>query len=523
MAEPGGAPPDPGRDTEGVRAVGAKLVLAASVVLGALLSAAESYAPREQDGRAERPMTAIPLDGCVTSECHSDVKGQPVLHGPLYVDACDACHALTDAEQHIFADSREREALCTWCHEVQVPELGSLHEPVGTGECLSCHDPHGGVDRNLMRAGPHEQLCAGCHVDTRSGVRVAHHAEMTGGCLACHDPHASRNQKLLIEEGRDLCLGCHVLVDLQIELLHVAHQPAQRDCLICHDPHATDVPGMLVKDPERLCTGCHEEVRHTIDESSSQHAVVTNERACLNCHDPHASDHSRLLKQETMALCFECHDRTQEREGGGVVMGIKREIDQGRSVHGPVANGDCVTCHQIHGGQHDRLLRAEYATGAYEAFDDQAYSLCFECHDRSLAEHETATAVTSFRNGDRNLHHVHVAQEERGRTCHVCHDPHAGVSAHHIRGSVPFGPSGWELPIAWSMTENGGFCTAACHGTLEYDRVQPVEYPEFPAGQETRWPRPTGEASAPGEGGSSNPDDDDAEEPIRDRKDPSKP
>lgn len=452
---------------------------------------------------AQRPTTVIARDGCVTAECHSEVKQNPFLHGPLYVNACDACHELTDAAQHSYKPARPTEQLCTYCHEFDFPELGSSHEPAASGECVACHDPHGGAERTLLRAGPYEDLCNNCHAESRGGTRLAHHPDLTGSCRSCHEPHASSNQKLLKVAGRDLCLGCHVVTGLQLDLLHVAHPPAQGDCLTCHDPHATDTPGMLIRDPQALCTGCHTGIASTISESTSQHAAVTGERACLNCHDPHASDHARLLKQETMPLCLECHDRTLEREEGGAVMNIQRELERGAALHGPVAEGDCVACHQIHGGDFDRLLKREYSTGAYSTFEDNSYSLCFECHDRSLAEEPTTNVVTGFRNGTQNLHHTHVSQQEKGRTCHVCHDPHAGSSEHHIRRSVPYGPSGWELPIAWSATTDGGSCAAACHAALEYNRATPVEYLDTPGGSKPRWPKAKG---APEESGGT-PDD----------------
>ncbi len=466
-----------------------KLACALTVACGLFVSSAMSRPPQEPGQGVQPPTTAVPLDGCVTSECHSGIKDRSFLHGPLYVNACDACHTLTDAEQHTYVDARPREATCLHCHELDFPELGSSHEPALTGECLACHDPHGGSERSLLRAVKGAESCAKCHDNSEGDAHVAHNPELAGACGACHDPHSSPNQKLLSAPGRDLCLGCHVVVGLQLDLLHTTHPPARSDCLICHDPHATDTPGMLIKSPESLCTGCHVEVRHMIDGAISQHAAVTNERSCLNCHDPHASDHVRLLREETMTLCFECHDRTQDREGGGIVADIELQIAKGASVHGPVEEGNCVACHQIHGGDFERLLRREYSIGAYTTFDEGSYSLCFGCHDRSLAAFEKAAVVTQFRNGDRNLHFVHVAKNEKGRTCHVCHDPHAGLNEHHLRGSVPYGPSGWKLPIAWSATENGGSCSAACHETLEYNRVEPVEYPEPPTDLKRTWPR----------------------------------
>ena len=99
-------------------------------------------------------------------------------------------------------------------------------------------------------------------------------------------------------------------------------------------------------------------------------------------------------------------------------------------------------------------------------------------------------ALTDFRNGDRNLHHVHVNRERKGRTCRACHETHASSRDKHIRDSVPFGEGGWELPIGFERRANGGSCAPGCHTPYAYDRVDPVPYepPATPA----RWPAEEG-------------------------------
>ena len=39
-----------------------------------------------------------------------------------------------------------------------------------------------------------------------------------------------------------------------------------------------------------------------------------------------------------------------------------------------------------------------------------------------------------------------------------------------IRTSVPFGSSGWKLPIRYTKTKHGGKCKVGCHVPREYDR-----------------------------------------------------
>jgi predicted CXXCH cytochrome family protein len=179
-----------------------------------------------------------------------------------------------------------------------------------------------------------------------------------------------------------------------------------------------------------------------------------------------------------MKLCFECHDKEITLPDGSKLANIKKIIETGKSLHGPVAQRDCTVCHQIHGSDHRRLLTNEYPTDLYYPFSESAYALCFSCHDKDLVLLERTTTVTNFRNGDQNLHYTHVNRDKKGRTCSVCHDAHAANRERHIRDSIPFGPKGWPLPIGYEKLPDGGQCLAGCHRAFKYDRVHPETYPD---------------------------------------------
>jgi predicted CXXCH cytochrome family protein len=78
--------------------------------------------------------------------------------------------------------------------------------------------------------------------------------------------------------------------------------------------------------------------------------------------------------------------------------------------------------------------------------------------------------LTSFRDGSYNLHFFHV-NNEKGRTCTACHDPHASDQAKHIRYEVPFGA--WSYPINFTKTPTGGRCVVGCHAPKKFDRQNP--------------------------------------------------
>jgi predicted CXXCH cytochrome family protein len=448
---------------------------AAMAVLAIAVGAAAAQPPARQP--AQPPTTVTPRDGCVTAECHPGVKQYPHLHGPVHVNACDSCHSLADAAKHTFQDVRARSEMCGLCHIVEAPRGDRQHTPFAKGECLTCHDPHGSVEVAMLRGSRYADACNTCHHDITGAHDRIHGPVSAGSCGACHTPHSGHLPNLLIAEGRDLCLRCHISTGLLIESRPVVHPPVLGDCRVCHDPHATDDPAMLVKDPASLCIECHSEIAHTMDDASNKHGALTTKRACLNCHAPHASDHPRLLRMDEKTLCFECHNTTVTLGDGTTLQNMQLVLSKGKSLHGAIAQWTCHACHGIHGGEHRRLLNAAFPSEIYSTFQDSSYALCFTCHDRQMVQLPQTETVTAFRNGDQNLHYVHVHRDTKSRSCRICHDSHAANRERHIRDEIPFGPAGWMLPIGYIATPDGGGCAAGCHVALKYSRTSPVVYP----------------------------------------------
>jgi hypothetical protein len=84
------------------------------------------------------------------------------------------------------------------------------------------------------------------------------------------------------------------------------------------------------------------------------------------------------------------------------------------------------------------------------------------------------TTLTKFRNGDLNLHYLHVNKDERGRTCRACHEVHAAKQKHQIRDGVPYGPSGYILKVNFTQTATGGTCERTCHAARSYTNSVPA-------------------------------------------------
>jgi len=192
------------------------------------------------------------------------------------------------------------------------------------------------------------------------------------------------------------------------------------------------------------------------------------ENACVSCHTPHAGEHEDLLLNPQKDTCLTCHAGVT-RKGATV-------------LHGPDNDGKCARCHEPHGGEHPALLVRPFPADQYVPYTDGEYALCFGCHKRELLEHPETSFATGFRDGEKNLHFVHVNNKQKGRSCKLCHDVHGTGSPKLIAETVPFGK--WSLPIKFVKTETGGGCSPGCHKPQFYDRKSPGRKPPAEAARD---------------------------------------
>lgn len=197
-----------------------------------------------------------------------------------------------------------------------------------------------------------------------------------------------------------------------------------------------------------------------------RHAAAEAEDGCLSCHSPHGSENGSLLVSPQRNLCLSCHDK-EVQSAQGTLQNMEALLEKYTNWHGPLKTGNCSGCHQPHGGENFRLLKKPFPKKFYSAFDTANYELCFSCHESALVQEERTTTLTKFRDGDHNLHFLHVNKEKRGRTCRACHEVHASSNPMHIRDTVPYGK--WDLPIQFNKTATGGSCLPGCHEREEYN------------------------------------------------------
>ena len=106
----------------------------------------------------------------------------------------------------------------------------------------------------------------------------------------------------------------------------------------------------------------------------------------------------------------------------------------------------------------------------YATFDLESYALCFRCHEKSLVLEANTTTLTDFRDGNVNLHFLHVNRQKKGRTCKTCHAIHGSDLPKHMASEVPFEGSQWSMPIRFVKSGDGGRCAPGCHKPLAYRR-----------------------------------------------------
>ena len=464
---------------------------------------------RMRDLKAPRFLMMLVLSGvtvvatgqeCATSDCHGDLLKQKVVHTAIE-DDCTTCHEGDDSHDFpAFPDPISE--LCFMCHD-DVTTGGNVHMALDMDGCLGCHNPHGGnYEKLLNEAIP--GLCFNCHDDNASGEHV-HAALDMDGCTGCHTPHSGDNAALLMEPMPVLCYQCH---DGDMFAGKFIHGPVGAgECTTCHSPHSTANPTLLTSPQPGLCTECHPDqdfsdgsgkmhtalgdgctgchsphasanemqlmepknemcamCHGTADEAlelAVPHGPVIEEGGCFQCHAPHGSAHGNNLEKGQPDLCVGCHD-------GSKVDGLNMSglLKASSILHSPVGDGECTACHGQHGSDNAAMLTAAYPDKFYTPYGEEAYELCFMCHDASAFD-ELESEDTGFRHGNRNLHYLHV-NKGKGRTCRACHDVHGTMKEHLVRETVTFGK--WQLPVGFQPTDGGGTCNAGCHKPYSYDR-----------------------------------------------------
>jgi predicted CXXCH cytochrome family protein len=445
-------------------------------------SAAEASADSTEDGTnravrpaalpepAPRPTGPLPEGaGCITEACHAPFERAPHIHGAVAAGDCGVCH-LPDQGNHTYPLAREGNDTCTFCHATG-GHRAYQHAAMEIG-CTTCHQPHVSDVKFLLTAPNVREVCLQCHLPDDDPYPHGPFAD--GECTACHRPHESDYRKLLRGgEGNEHCFTCHAEMAHALDTAPHIHDPALGACVDCHDPHASAHEYALWDSIEETCYACHAGMEQMIASALAPHAAVSTADSCANCHDAHVSGRPALLLDREDELCLQCHDVEMQATDGRVIPSMQTIIGERAFLHGPVRAGECSPCHNAHGADHSSLLRARFTSAFYAPFELGDYALCFNCHEREIVLAERTTTLTGFRDGDVNLHYVHVSRDRKGRTCRTCHDLHGSNLPRHLAETVPFEGSGWAMPIGFRATDTGGACAPGCHEPQTYNRSDP--------------------------------------------------
>jgi predicted CXXCH cytochrome family protein len=420
------------------------------VLAVAALSLAAAPAARADEAKAP--------DGCASAKCHATLLAGKVVHPPS--DSCDSCHESVTTPhpqkgKKTFKLSSEPPELCTACHDA-FGKKADVHPPVKEGMCTTCHDPHSSNEAKLLTQ-PLKGLCTSCH-DDKVNFPHMHGPVSAGDCTACHNPHESDIKPLLLKKDNDLCFGCHVDIQELVKKADV-HPALDGGCTSCHNPHGSAHPKLLAEDGAGVCFACHDGIGDKVQKSPVVHGAVKSEKGCASCHSPHASDNAKLLLTPQKETCLGCHK---------TIVTASMTV-----VHGPIKDGTCTACHDPHGGPNRKLLTGDFPADPYVPYTETSYALCFSCHKRDLLQYPDTSFATGFRDGERNLHYLHVNNKQKGRSCRMCHNLHGGTQPKLIADSVPFGK--WSLRLKFVKTETGGSCSPGCHKTQNYDRKAPAK------------------------------------------------
>jgi predicted CXXCH cytochrome family protein len=156
----------------------------------------------------------------------------------------------------------------------------------------------------------------------------------------------------------------------------------------CGGCHVEEGGKLGRKDQKTACYGCHDDFGKGGKAGIYLHGPVAAGE-CTSCHDPHFSARPKL--QKSGKGCMECHDAPSGK----------------KIVHAPVRSGQCAGCHDPHAGVAPKQLARH------------GNSLCTKCHENYHRVHRSAVARGAMTKLPRD-----VSRDGNDLSCHACHLPH---------------------------------------------------------------------------------------------------
>jgi predicted CXXCH cytochrome family protein len=382
-------------------------------------------------------------------------------------------------------------------------------------QCTTCHDPH--EDRYphfLVTDNAFSQLCVTCHrKDLWDGSAHATSAASwngippdpwpdsdlitvaENGCENCHRTHAAPAPERLLAAlpEEDVCYPCHsghvarknIRAEFQkpdahpIERQSGTHDPTESplimpqhvECVDCHSPHQARAASVVAGMPGPLTGASGVNISGgTVFEATFEYEV------CLKCHGLVGSAAPLVFRQDDITNVRLEIDPTNPSYHPVADIGRNTMIEGLLPGYTPSSIISCSDCHSSdtaalgatgvrgpHGSVYDPILMREYRISGDEILESfQNYSLCYNCHDRTVLLSEGPNQFS---------HREHVLDARA--SCAICHDAHG--SRQHPRlinfmiedqaGNTPVHPAltSGRLDFVF-LGEDSGQCFLTCHG-----------------------------------------------------------
>jgi hypothetical protein len=324
------------------------------------------------------------------------------------------------------------------------------------------------LDKNNL---PRE--CATCHY--KSNLRGGGGSI---GCLTCHGnsqrkntnrnmPQGSivQNTKMHNIEAEFKKMYRHPTFDLtgrhnMYETLPEVDPKAPRhaDCVDCHNPH------YLTKENKFAGIMAKKVV--------NQFAEATNEyEICFRCHGDSANlPGSYTNKRLEFSLNNPSYHPLLGEGKNASVISLIRPYKEKKIVAEDVSTISCSDCHGnddsngpkgVHGSRFQFILLDNFNAGDKVYESQQAYALCYRCHNRnSILNNE------SFRY--HSLHILGKSFQQPGTSCFTCHNPHGSNEYKYLikfnQLVVSPNSNGMLKFVEKGSSKFSGECYLKCHG-----------------------------------------------------------
>jgi hypothetical protein len=319
-------------------------------------------------------------------------------------------------------------------------------------------------------------------------------------CRACH-----RGMTMALSGEEDSCLTCHGDAGTRDRMVQGGYLKSQGASLL------RDIANELRKPynhPVLTIQGVHRQLEALPEEvvNAARHSE------CVDCHNPHVVEKGKPFRglqgrrvgnliaeiEKEYELCYRCHSESANLpgnfsdkhaefkttnpsfhpvEGEGkntVVISLKEPYVAQKKRPNEISQISCGDCHGSddpagprgpHGSENQGLLVLNYQTDDERPESEQAYALCYKCHDR----------VSILSNESFPYHSLHIQGRlagQDGTSCFTCHDSHGSTQYTNLikfNQNVVFENAAGKLKFdAQGYSARHGSCSLSCHG-VEHD------------------------------------------------------